>query len=162
MNDLSKWHDLGMTEHHPRYAIAYKFPAQYVRTKLLDIEHSTGRTGIVTPVAILEPVNVTGVTVSRATLHNYDELRAKDIMIGDNVFIVRAGEVIPEVVSVIAEARDGSQCVVEIPRLCPSCQTPLTQDAGKVAIYCSNRSGCPAQIQGKMEVFVSKHALNIE
>jgi DNA ligase (NAD+) len=129
MNNLNRWQDLGMTEHHPRYAIAYKFPAQYVRTKLRDIEHSTGRTGIVTPVAILEPVNVTGVTVSRATLHNYDELRAKDIMIGDNVFIVRAGEVIPEVVSVIIEARDGSQKIVEIPAHCPSCQTPLTQDA---------------------------------
>lgn len=162
MNDLTKWQELGMTEHHPRYAIAYKFPAQYVRTRLQDIEHSTGRTGIVTPVAILEPVNVTGVTVSRATLHNYDELRAKDIMIGDEVFIVRAGEVIPEVVSVISEARDGSQKIVEIPTFCPSCQTPLTQDVGKVAIYCPNRAGCPAQIQGKMETFVSKHAMNIE
>lgn len=162
MNNLNRWQDLGMTEHHPRYAIAYKFPAQYVRTKLQDIEHSTGRTGIVTPVAILEPVNVTGVTVSRATLHNYDELRAKDIMIGDNVFIVRAGEVIPEVVSVISEARDGSQKVIEIPTHCPSCQTPLTQDVWKVAIYCPNRALCPAQIQGKMETFVSKHAMNIE
>ncbi len=162
MNDLSQWQELGMTEHHPRYAIAYKFPAQYVRTKLLDIEHSTGRTGAITPVAILEPVNVTWVTVSRATLHNYDELRAKDIMIGDSVFIVRAGEVIPEVISVISEARDGSQRVIEIPTLCPSCQTPLTQDDGKVAIYCPNRAGCPAQIQGKMETFVSKHAMNIE
>ena len=162
MNDLLKWQALGMTEHHPRYAIAYKFPAQYVRTKLLQVEHSAGRTGIITPVAILEPVNVTGVTVSRATLHNYDELRAKDIMIGDEVFIVRAGEVIPEVVSVISEARDGSQKNVEIPAVCPSCQTPLTQDAGKVAIYCPNRGNCPAQIQGKMETFVGKHAMNIE
>ncbi|EKD29253.1 MAG: hypothetical protein ACD_78C00464G0010, partial [uncultured bacterium (gcode 4)] len=94
---LSLWNTLGTTEHHPRYAIAYKFPAIHVRTKLLSIEHSVGRTGIITPVAILEPVNVGGVTVSRATLHNYDELAKKGVMEGDQIFIVRAGEVIPEV-----------------------------------------------------------------
>ncbi len=98
LNDLSLWHTLGTTEHHPRYAIAYKFPAIHVRTKLLSIEHSVGRTGVITPVAILEPVNVGGVTVSRATLHNYDELTKKGVMEGDQVFIVRAGEVIPEVI----------------------------------------------------------------
>ena len=98
LNNLSLWHTLGTTEHHPRYAIAYKFPAIHVRTKLLSIEHSVGRTGVITPVAILEPVNVGGVTVSRATLHNYDELTKKGVMEGDQVFIVRAGEVIPEVI----------------------------------------------------------------
>ena len=98
LDKLSFWNRLGTTEHHPRYAIAYKFPAVNVRTKLLGIEHSVGRTGVITPVAILEPVNVGGVTVSRATLHNYDELTKKGVMEGDQVFIVRAGEVIPEVI----------------------------------------------------------------
>lgn len=154
LNSLSLWSILGTTEHHPRYAIAYKFPAVNVRTKLLSIEHSVGRTGIITPVAILEPVNVGGVTVSRATLHNYDELAKKGVMEGDRVFIVRAGEVIPEVIGPITEVRDGSEKTIFPPTACPSCGTFLAQDEGKVALYCPARATCPAQTSGALKAFV--------
>ena len=155
VDDMTLWDALGRTEHHPRYAIAYKFPAKQVRTKVLSIEHSVGRTGTVTPVANLEPVEVTGVIVKRATLHNYDELAKKDVRVGDSVFIMRAGEVIPEVVSVITDVRTGSEEKVLSPILCPVCSTKLEQDEGKVAIFCPNRH-CPAKIQGQLEMFVSK------
>lgn len=161
LNDLKLWHILGTTEHHPRYAIAYKFPAVNVRTKLLSIEHSVGRTGIITPVAILEPVNVGGVTVSRATLHNYDELAKKGVMEGDQVFIVRAGEVIPEVIGPIIEVRNGEEKVITAPTQCPSCGTLLSQDTGKVALYCPAYSTCPAQTSGALKSFVGKHGANI-
>ncbi len=105
LDDMTLWDNLGRTEHHPRYSIAYKFPAKQVRTKVLSIEHSVGRTGTITPVANLEAVDVSGVIVRRATLHNYDELAKKDVREGDYVFIMRAGEVIPEIVSVITDAR---------------------------------------------------------
>ena len=155
VDDMNLWDTLGRTEHHPRYAIAYKFPAKQVRTKVLSIEHSVGRTGTVTPVANLEAVEVTGVIVKRATLHNYDELAKKDVRVGDSIFIMRAGEVIPEVVSVITEVRTGSEEKVFPPISCPVCSTRLEQDEGKVAIFCPNRH-CPAKIQGQLEMFVSK------
>ena len=128
LDDISLWQKLGTTEHHPRFAIAYKFPQIHVRTRVLDVEHSVGRSGIVTPVAHLEAVNVTGVIVRRATLHNYDELETKDVRIGDFVFLVRAGEVIPEIISSIPEARTGAEHRVERPTLCPSCGGALTRD----------------------------------
>lgn len=162
LDRLDLWRELGTTEHHPRYAIAYKFPQVHVRTKVLDVEHSVGRSGAVTPVAHLEPVNVTGVTVRRATLHNYEELAAKDVRIGDHVFIIRAGEVIPEVVSSIADARDGTEKIVEVPKVCPSCGAALAKDEGKVAVYCPNRLECPAQTSGSLKTFVSKHAANVD
>ncbi|MDD2487757.1 MAG: NAD-dependent DNA ligase LigA [Candidatus Gracilibacteria bacterium] len=162
LNDLSLWQNLGTTEHHPRYAIAYKFPATNVRTQVLDIEHSVGRTGVITPIAHLEPVNVSGVVVSRATLHNYDELTKKDVRIGDNVFIVRAGEVIPEVISVITEARSGTEIPVLPPEFCPSCEMKLKRDEGKIAWYCPNKKLCPAQTLGSLVAFVNKHGANIE
>ncbi|MCK9272777.1 NAD-dependent DNA ligase LigA [Candidatus Gracilibacteria bacterium] len=162
LNDLSLWQTLGTTEHHPRYAIAYKFPATNVRTTVLDIEHSVGRTGIITPIAHLKPVNVSGVIVSKATLHNYDELHKKDVRIGDEVFIVRAGEVIPEVISVILEARNGKEKMLEIPTHCPSCNSVLKKDAGKVAWYCPNKKLCPAQTLGSLILFASKIGANID
>jgi DNA ligase (NAD+) len=162
LDSLALWRELGTTEHHPRYAIAYKFPQTNVRTKVLDVEHSVGRSGAVTPVAHLEAVNVTGVTVRRATLHNYEELAAKDVRIGDNVFVIRAGEVIPEVVAVLTELRTGAERVVEVPKFCPSCGTELQKDEGKVAVYCPNRAECPAQTLGALKTFVSKHAANID
>jgi DNA ligase (NAD+) len=162
LDRIDYWRELGTTEHHPRYAIAYKFPQVHVRTRVLDVEHSVGRSGAVTPVAHLEGVNVTGVTVRRATLHNYEELALKDVRIGDSVFIIRAGEVIPEVVGPIPEARDGTEVVVEVPKNCPSCGTPLAKDEGKVAVYCPNRAECPAQTSGSLKTFASKHAANIE
>jgi DNA ligase (NAD+) len=160
-DDMTLWDELGRTEHHPRYAIAYKFPAKQVRTRVLSIEHSVGRTGTVTPVANLESVDVTGVTVKRATLHNYDELAKKDVREGDYVFIMRAGEVIPEIVSVISDARTWNEKPVFPPSFCPVCSTPLKKDEGKVAIYCPN-SHCPAKILGQLEMFVSKQGMNID
>ena len=101
-------------------------------------------------------------TVSRATLHNYDELTKKGVMLHDQVFIIRAGEVIPEVIGAIVEARTGTEESILPPTTCPSCGTPLQRDEGKVALYCPNRRNCPAQIQGKLEVFVGKHGMNID
>lgn len=161
LDDMTLWDNLWRTEHHPRYAIAYKFPAKQVRTKVLSIEHSVGRTGTVTPVANLEAVEVTGVIVRRATLHNYDELIKKDVREGDMVFVMRAGEVIPEIVSVLTEVRTGAEKPVVIPSLCPVCHTPLRQDDGKVAIYCPNPH-CEAKIQWRFEMFVSKQGMNID
>lgn len=128
---------------------------------MLSIEHSVGRTGAVTPVANLLPVEVTGVVVRRATLHNYDELVKKDVRVGDTVFVMRAGEVIPEIVSVVSSVRDGTESIEPIPTHCPVCQTPLTQESGKVAIVCPNHR-CPAKIQGQFEMFVSKQGMNID
>ena len=109
LEDYVLWSELGTTAHHPRYAIAYKFPQESVMTTVLSIEHSVGRTGAVTPVAHMIPVSVGGVVVARATLHNYEELERKGVRIGDRVTIVRAGEVIPEIVSVISEVRTGDE-----------------------------------------------------
>lgn len=162
LNDLSLWNILWTTEHHPRYAIAYKFPAINVRTTVLDIEHSVGRTWIITPIAHLDPVNVSWVIVSRATLHNYDELAKKDVQIGDSVFIVRAWEVIPEVVNVITDSRSWKEILVWVPENCPSCWTKLVKDEWKVAWYCPNKKWCPAQTLGWLISFVSKHWANIE
>jgi DNA ligase (NAD+) len=161
LDDMTLWDDLGRTEHHPRYAIAYKFPAKQVRTRVRSIEHSVGRTGTVTPVANLEAVDVGGVVVRRATLHNYDELSKKWVRIWDSVFIMRAWEVIPEIVSVITEVRDGSEVVVDIPTICPICSTRLDQDEGKIAIFCPN-THCSAKIQGQLEMFVGRQAMNID
>lgn len=161
LDDMTLWDDLGRTEHHPRYAIAYKFPAKQVRTRVNSIEHSVGRTGTVTPVANLEPVEVSGVIVRRATLHNYDELAKKWVREGDQVFIMRAGEVIPEIVSVITDIRDGTEKIIIPPDVCPICSTKLNQDEWKVAIFCPNKH-CPAKILGQLEMFVSRQALNID
>jgi len=162
LQEYALWNELGATEHHPRSAIAYKFPQELVRTRVNFIEHSVGRTGIVTPVAHLEGVNVSGVIVRRATLHNYEELERKDVRIGDQVFIQRAGEVIPEVVASIPEVRTGAEEIVGPPPYCPSCGTPLAKEADKVAVFCPNRATCPAQTSGALKAFVSKHAANID
>ncbi len=161
LDDMTLWDALGRTEHHPRYAIAYKFPAKQVRTKVISIEHSVWRTGTITPVANLEAVDVGWVVVRRATLHNYDELAKKWVREGDYVFIMRAWEVIPEIVSVLTELRDGSEREVQIPEKCPICETKIEQDEGMVAIYCPNRH-CPAKIQWQLEMFVGKQGLNID
>lgn len=123
VNDLQLWEILGMTAHHPRSAISYKFPAEYARTKIVNILHSVGRTGVITPVAQVEPVNIMGVVVKNATLHNYDEVIKKDLKIGDWVFIHRAGEVIPEIIAPIVELRDGSESEIIPPTQCPICQS---------------------------------------
>lgn len=162
VNSLQFWKILWRTEHHPRYAIAYKFPAEIVRTKILSIEHSVGRTGTITPVANLEPVEVSGVIVRRATLHNYEEVEAKDVRIGDSVFIKRAWEVIPDIIAPIVDARTGKEEKILPPALCPVCQSKVVRDEGKIRYYCPNKLACPAQIGGLLKYWVWKQGFNID
>ncbi|MBP7773517.1 NAD-dependent DNA ligase LigA [Candidatus Gracilibacteria bacterium] len=161
INDLHLWAVLGMTSHHPRYAISFKFPAEYARTRIIEIEHSVGRTGTITPVAHVEPVNIMGVTVQHATLHNYDEVAKKDLRIGDQVFIHRAGEVIPEIIAPIIEARTGKEQIITPPTHCPICESPTYKEGEKIALLCSNPS-CPAREMQALEWFVSKHGVDID
>ncbi|TWI74374.1 DNA ligase (NAD+) [Desulfobotulus alkaliphilus] len=152
---------LGMTSRTPRWALAWKFPAMEARTRLERIEVQVGRTGVLTPVAILTPVEVGGVTVSRATLHNMDEILRKDIRIGDQVFIQRAGDVIPKVVKVIEHLRDGSEIIFQMPDHCPVCGSLLVQEEGEVAVRCVSAT-CPAQLKEKIRHFASKSALDMD
>jgi len=153
--------ELGTTAKSPRWAIAYKFPAEEVVTILLDIELSVGRTGVVTPTAILKPVKVAGTTVGRASLHNEDLIREKDIKIGDQVVVKKAGDIIPEVVNVLAEQRTGEERDFQMPTHCPECESELVRFEGEVALRCINPK-CPAQIREGLIHFVSRDAMNIE
>ncbi len=152
---------LGATEHHPRGAIAYKFPAQEEVTKLNSIEIQVGRTGVLTPVAHLEPIHVGGVTVSRATLHNMDELEKKDLREGDFVVIKRAGDVIPHVIKPVVERRTGNERPFHMPTICPECQAAVVRLPGEVAFRCIN-TDCPAQTVLRLIYFVSKDAMDID
>lgn len=152
---------LGATAKSPRWAVAYKFPAEEVVTKLIGIELSVGRTGVVTPTAILEPVRVAGTTVQRATLHNEDFIRQKDIRIGDSVIIKKAGDIIPEVVNVVPDRRTGEEVPFVMPTHCPECASELVRLDGEVALRCINPK-CPAQIREGLIHFVSRQAMNIE
>ncbi|WP_203248536.1 NAD-dependent DNA ligase LigA [Sporosarcina beigongshangi] len=152
---------LGFTARSPKWAIAYKFPAEEVVTTLLDIELSVGRTGVVTPTAILEPVLVAGSTVGRASLHNEDLIKEKDIRIGDTVIIRKAGDIIPEVVAPIIEQRTGEEVPYEMPANCPVCDSELIRIEGEVALRCVNPQ-CPAQMKEAIIHFVSRNAMNIE
>ncbi|MGB3783792.1 MAG: NAD-dependent DNA ligase LigA [Priestia megaterium] len=153
--------ELGTTAKSPRWAIAYKFPAEEVVTKLVDIELTVGRTGVITPTAILEPVQVAGTTVQRASLHNEDLIREKDIRIGDYVVVKKAGDIIPEVVNVIEEKRTGEEQEFTMPTHCPECESELVRLEGEVALRCINPS-CPAQIREGLIHFVSRNAMNID
>lgn len=152
---------LGATLKSPRWAVAYKFAAQRTSTVLNDIIFQVGRTGVVTPVAVLEPVLVAGSTISRATLHNEEEVRRKDIRIGDTVNIEKGGDVIPKVVSINIDNRPADSMPFETPRNCPVCETPLVRIGEEVAIRCTNTT-CPAQVQGRVEHFVGRNAMDIE
>ncbi|MGB5156982.1 NAD-dependent DNA ligase LigA [Desulfobacterium sp. N47] len=152
---------LGTKARSPRWAVAYKFKAIQETTKVLDILVQVGRTGAVTPVACLETVNIGGVNVSRATLHNEDEIRNKDIRIGDTVLVQRAGDVIPEIVKVIDSARNGSEIIFCMPQNCPSCNSQLIRDEKESLIRCVNNS-CPAKTKAQIEHFVSKRAFDID
>ncbi|RKY50065.1 MAG: DNA ligase (NAD(+)) LigA [Candidatus Neomarinimicrobiota bacterium] len=152
---------LGVKTRSPRWAIAGKFKPRQEVTQIIDIEASVGRTGIITPVAILKPVNIGGVVVSRATLHNQDEVERKDIRIGDWVFVERAGDVIPEVVKVIPGKRTGKEKPYKIPDRCPICGGKVVREEGEAAHRCQNIS-CPAKLKGSIEHFASKRAMNIE
>lgn len=161
VDDLSQQEELGFTQKSPRWAIAYKFPAEEVLTTLTDIELSIGRTGVVTPTAILEPVKVAGTTVSRASLHNEDLIHEKDIRIGDKVVIKKAGDIIPEVVKSIAEERREDSEIYHMPTHCPSCEHELVRIEGEVALRCINPK-CSAQLVEGMIHFVSRQAMNID
>src|SRR5437588_1416180 len=161
VDSFSQREILGFTAKSPRWAIAFKYEAERVETKLLDILVQVGRTGTLTPVAALEPVVVSGSTVSRATLHNEDEIKRKDIRIGDTVLIEKAGEVIPAVVEVRTNARTGKEKKFRIPTTCPVCGGKVVKDEGQVALRCIN-SQCPAQLKRRIEHFASRGAMDIE
>lgn len=160
VNDLASQDELGFTVKSPRWAIAYKFPAEEVVTKILDIELTVGRTGVITPTAILEPVKVAGTTVGRASLHNHELIEERDIRIGDKVVIRKAGDIIPEVVKSLKEERT-DQSVYEAPTTCPSCGHDTVRLEDEVAIRCINPS-CPAQLTEGIIHFVSRGAMNID
>lgn len=160
LEDLTLWEEVGYTSKSPRWAIAYKFPAKQVTTKLLGVTWQVGRTGKVTPVAELEEVELSGSRVKRASLHNYDEILRKDIRIGDRVFIEKAAEIIPQVVMAIKEVRTGEEIEVLPPEECPVCGTTLEKEEGLVDLKCPNKK-CPAVIQGQIEYFVSRDGMNI-
>ncbi|ULT57432.1 NAD-dependent DNA ligase LigA [Neobacillus drentensis] len=161
VDSLAQQAVLGTTAKSPRWAIAYKFPAEEVVTTLLAIELSVGRTGVITPTAILEPVKVAGTTVQRASLHNEDLIREKDIKIGDKVVVKKAGDIIPEVVNVLADQRSGEEMDFQMPTHCPECESELVRLEGEVALRCINPK-CPAQIREGLIHFVSRDAMNIE
>lgn len=145
----------------PRWAAAYKFSPEEKATKLLDVTIAVGRTGVLTPTAQLSPVRLAGTTVSRATLHNLDFIRARDIMLGDTVIVRKAGDIIPEVVTSLPAERDGSERIFEMPTVCPSCGEPVHRDEDEAALRCTN-SACPAQLSRSIEHFASKGAMNID
>jgi len=161
VDGLSDQEKLGTTAKSPRWAVAYKFPAEEVVTKLLDITLNVGRTGVITPTAELEPVKVAGTTVKRASLHNEDLIREKDIKIGDIVVVKKAGDIIPEVVNVLAERRTGEEKEFHMPAHCPECESDLVRIEGEVALRCINPK-CPAQIREGLIHFVSRNAMNID
>ncbi len=160
INDRRLADDLGFVGKDPRGAIAGKFPAQEKTTTLLDVNLSVGRTGIVAPTAVLEPVELGGVIVRNATLHNFDEIARKDIRIGDKVWVKRAGDVIPYVVGPIPDLRDGTERAIEPPTTCPACGEPVRRIEGEVAITCDNPA-CPEQLVRRIEYFVSRGAMDI-
>jgi DNA ligase (NAD+) len=161
VDDYADQFDLGATSKAPRWAIAYKFPPEEKTTVLNDILPSIGRTGVITPFAVLEPVHVGGVIVRQATLHNPDEITRKDIRIGDTVVVRRAGDVIPEVVAPIASKRTGAEKRFRMPKRCPACKTELVRHEGEVATRCPNLA-CPAQVAGRLIHFASRGAMDIE
>ena len=160
-NDLRLSESMGFVGKDPRGAIALKFPAQEVSTILKDIGVNVGRTGVLTPFAILEPVEIGGVIVKQATLHNFDYIAEKDIRVGDRVMIKRAGEVIPYVIGPISEQRSGKEQPFYPPEICPICKRKAEKFEGEVAWYCVN-SACPVRLIRNLEHFVSREAMDIE
>ncbi len=159
---LMQQRELGVGARAPRWAVAHKFPAHEENTIVLGVEFQVGRTGALTPVARLSPVFVGGVTVSNATLHNMDEVRRKDVRIGDTVVVRRAGDVIPEVVKVIADLRPASAQAVELPQQCPICDSAVEKEEGEAVARCSGGLSCPAQLKESLRHFASRRALDID
>ena len=161
VNEFALQKLLGVKTREPRWAVAYKFPAHQGTTKIKEILPSVGRTGVITPVAILEPVRIGGVTVSRSTLHNWDEIQRKDVRVGDTVVVERAGEVIPHVITVIKDKRTGKEKPFPIPERCPVCGSKVVREEGEVAARCIGLN-CPAQVQERIRHFASRGAMDIE
>jgi len=162
VNSLRQQRHLGYTAKSPRWAIAYKFKAEQACTRLDEVTFQVGRTGAVTPVANMEPVQLAGTVVRRATLNNEDFIRALDLHVGDYVFVEKGGEIIPKIVGVDKTRRQADSVPVAFVGTCPECGTPLVRYEGEAAYYCPNDTGCPPQIKGKIEHFISRKAMNIE
>ena len=162
VNSLRQQRALGFTAKSPRWAIAYKFKAERERTRLINVTFQVGRTGAVTPVANMEPVQLAGTTVKRATLNNEDFIRSFDLHIGDYVYVEKGGEIIPKIVGVDLDSRQADATRVEFIKCCPECGTPLVRYEGEAVHYCPNDGGCPPQIKGRIEHFISRRAMNID
>lgn len=162
VNSQHQQRNLGFTAKSPRWAIAYKFKAERERTRLLGVSFQVGRTGAVTPVANMEPVQLAGTVVKRATLNNEDFIRSFDLHLGDYVFVEKGGEIIPKIVGVDTDNRDPDAIPVTFAEICPECGTPLVRYEGEAIHYCPNDTGCPPQIRGRIEHFISRKAMNIE
>ena len=162
VNSLRQQRSLGFTAKSPRWAIAYKFKAERACTRLLEVTYQVGRTGAVTPVANMEPVQLAGTTVRRATLNNEDFIRSFDLHIGDHVYVEKGGEIIPKIVGVDLDERPIIAQPVQFIRRCPECGTPLVRYEGEAAWYCPNDAGCPPQIKGRIEHFIARRAMNID
>ncbi len=162
LDDLTRWAKIGATSHAPRWAVAYKYPPEEARTRLLDVKISVGRTGILTPVAVLEPVKLAGTQVQRATLHNADYIARKDIRVGDFVMVRKAAEIIPEIVSVDVSARTGQEVPYSMPGVCPACGSEVVRLPGEAALRCPNRASCPAQLVEGLRYFASRDGMDIK
>lgn len=161
VNRFDYQNELGFTSRAPKWATAFKFPPEEISTKLLDIELGVGKTGAVTPVAVLEPVNLAGSVVSRASLHNFDEIKRLDVRIGDRVLIKKAAEIIPKVIKAVDSPEHNNLPVYQAPDKCPECDSPLVEREGEVNLYCSNPD-CPSVAKAKLEYWVSKEAMDID
>ncbi|ABS60049.1 NAD-dependent DNA ligase LigA [Fervidobacterium nodosum] len=162
VNDFEQQNELGWTAKSPRWAIAFKFPAQQVRTKVLNITFQVGRTGTITPVAEFEPVELEGSIVKRASLHNFDYIKENDIRVGDYVFIEKAGGIIPQISYVLKELRDGDEIETVPPEKCPECGGPVGKESGEYVAYKCLNPHCPAKLKRHIEVFVSRQAMDIQ
>ena len=161
VNELPYQEELGYTAKFPRWAVAYKFKAEQALTKLLSIDYQVGRTGAVTPVANLEPVQLSGTVVKRASLHNADQMQLLDIHIGDYVYVEKGGEIIPKITAVELSMRPADAALPHFPQTCPDCGVTLVRDEQEAKAFCPNQSGCPTQIKGKLVHFLSRKAMNI-
>ena len=161
VNELPYQEELGYTAKFPRWAVAYKFKAEQALTRLLSIDYQVGRTGAVTPVANLEPVQLSGTVVKRASLHNADQMEQLDIHIGDYVYVEKGGEIIPKITGVELSRRADDVTLPHFPEMCPDCGTRLVRDEKEAKSFCPNQSGCPTQIKGKLVHFLSRKAMNV-
>lgn len=162
VNSYSQQRKLGSTAKSPRWAIAYKFKAEQVSTRLNSVSYQVGRTGAITPVAELEPVLLAGTTVKRASLHNADQIEKLDLRVGDHVFVEKGGEIIPKVIGVDMAKRQADAQVFHYIENCPECNTPLERTDGEAIHYCPNQNGCPPQVKGRIQHFISRKAMDIE